>query len=248
MKNNGYKKHFIILMCVLLAAALMVNLSLSYLVSKRDRDNVFSLGDVRLTLTEDKFPEDKQDRTMPPKSIVSKNPKVINRGMSDAYVYLKVTVPLYEVQLIDEATNKPVGEKTLREVFDFLSEDASKRTADENPDFTVKDAGRFDYHSKWLFLRSEENTESRTHSYLFGYRARLDGKSNTETAPLFESLQLRNVLEGELPKDVAETVMVKAFGIQADDLLNEVRVEDTSNVSETELRAILSIYEKQEEA
>ena len=248
MKKTGYKKHIIILMSVVLAAALIVNLSLALLVAKRNRDNVFSLGNVRLTLTEDDFPDDRQDRTMPPKSIVPKNPKIINVGLSDAYVFMRVTVPLYEVQLIDETTNKPVGERTLREVYDLLSDDASAGTVHLNPGYTIGETGRFDYHSKWVFLRSEVNAEKHTHSYLFGYGAKLDGKSNAETATLFDRLQLRNILEGELPKNVAEYVSVSAFGIQADNILNDVHVNDTSSLSEAELKAILSIYEKQEEA
>ena len=67
-----------------------------------------------------------------------------------------------------------------------------------------------------------------------------------ETSTLFDKIQMRNVLEGELPKNTDQSVLVSAYGIQSEELLNNVTVEDNKNVTVSELRAIFSLYEKQE--
>ena len=56
VKNT--RRFAVILMSAFLAAALFINLTLSYLVVNKNRDNVFALGNVSLLLSEDNFPQD----------------------------------------------------------------------------------------------------------------------------------------------------------------------------------------------
>ena len=81
VKNT--RRFAVILMSAFLAAALFINLTLSYLVVNKNRDNVFALGNVRLLLSEENFPQDENDRILAPKGIIQKDPKITNIGSTD---------------------------------------------------------------------------------------------------------------------------------------------------------------------
>lgn len=229
------------------AAMLIVGVTISYLIASTSKDNVFSLGDVKLTLTEDSFPSSIDDRIMPPKGIVKKDPCVINTGSSEQYVFLKVTVPLVKVQIVNENDNK-INEsgKAYREIFNIISSDPEALSDTSGEDFNVTDRGSFSYDPKWRFLKSYEDLTDCTHTYIFGYSELLPPENNNITKPLFDKIQLRNILEYEITETDIESVRVNAFGIQAKELLNNVRISDTSDASADELTAVYALYEKQE--
>ncbi len=240
-------KTAVILMSSFLAAALLINLTLSYLVVNKNRDNIFALGNVSLLLSEDNFPDNEEDRIMAPKSIIPKDPKITNIGSTDEYVFLEVTVPLCNVRIVDEQTNKIINhEKAYMEIFNFLSNDTSASTVSTSG-FTYDNTGSFGYDSKWIMIDSSEDTVNHTHSYLFGYSSLLTKSISNPTTTLFDKMQLRNILEGDLPTDIAQTVRIKAYSIQAEELLNNVTVNNTDNVTKGELTAIFNLYKNQEE-
>lgn len=236
------------IMAILLAIALLIHQAISYLIVNRYRDNVFALGNVKLLLTEDAFPQDSNSRIIAPKGIVPKNPKLMNTGTTNEYVFLKVTVPFCNVQIVREDTKKiDDSGKIYREIFDLLSNDPDAVTVTVPNQFTVQDIGHFSHHPKWILLKTEENTIDHTHSYLFGYTSLLFSVAGeNETPTLFDCLQMRNILEGELPTDVTQSVSVVAYGIQSEELLDHVRVADTQNVTLAELKAIFALYDNQE--
>lgn len=248
--NNKKKrsKRFIIGMTSAVAAAvLVVGVTISYMIASTGKDNVFSLGDVKLTLTEDNFPSSIEDRIMAPKGIVEKDPCVINTGSSEQYVFLKVTVPLAEVQIVNENDNK-INEsgKAYREIFNIISSDSAALSVASGDSFTVTDRGSFSYNSKWRFLKSYEDLTNNTHTYVFGYSELLPWGSDNVTESLFDKIQLRNILEYEITETDIESVRVNAYGIQAKELLNNVRISDTSNATAQELTAVYALFEKQE--
>lgn len=229
-------KSAVILMSAFLVAALFINLTLSYLVENKNRDNVFALGNVRLLLSEENFPQDDNDRILVPKGIIQKDPKITNIGSTDDYVFLKVIVPLCNVRIVDKTTNKIINhEKAYMEIFNFISNDTS-----------ANNIGSFGYNSKWILIDSSEDTVNYTHTYLFGYSSLLTGDSSDSTTALFDKMQLRNILEGDLPSDVTQTVRIEAYGIQAEELLNNITVSNTENVTKSELTAIFDLYKNQE--
>lgn len=239
-------KSAVILMSAFLVAALFINLTLSYLVKNKNRDNVFALGNVRLLLSEENFPQDENDRIFAPKGIIQKDPKITNIGSTDDYVFLKVIVPLCNVRIVDETTNKIVNnEKAYMEIFNFISNDTSSQTVFVSG-FTYNNIGSFGYNSKWILIDSSEDTANYTHTYLFGYSSLLTGDSSDSTTALFDKMQLRNILEGDLPSDVTQTVRIEAYGIQAEELLNNITVSNTENVTKSELTAIFDLYKNQE--
>ena len=239
-------KSAVILMSAFLVAALFINLTLSYLVENKNRDNVFALGNVRLLLSEENFPQDDNDRILVPKGIIQKDPKITNIGSTDDYVFLKVIVPLCNVRIVDETTNKIINhEKAYMEIFNFISNDTSANTVSISG-FTYDNTRSFGYDSKWELIDSSEDTANYTHTYLFGYSSLLTGDSSDSTTALFDKMQLRNILEGDLPSDVTQTVRIEAYGIQAEELLNNITVSNTENVTKSELTAIFDLYKNQE--
>lgn len=95
--------------------------------------------------------------------------------------YLDMTVPYDEVLLISDTGENinmpdPSG-KQMRELFNLFSDDGNSQSGAETAGFTegfsVTDTGEISYGHNWIFIRSEENTEQKTHSYLFGYSSLL---------------------------------------------------------------------------
>ena len=219
------------LVAAFLVAALFINLA---------------LGNVGLLLTEDNFPQDENDRILAPKGIIQKDPKLTNIGSTDEYVFLKVIVPLCNVRIVNETTNKIVdNEKAYMEIFNFISNGTSANTVSASG-FTYDNTDIFGYDSKWVLIDSSEDTANYTHTYLFGYSSLLTGDSSDSTTALFDKMQLRNILEGDLPSDVTQTVRIEAYGIQAEELLNNITVSNTENVTKSELTAIFDLYKNQE--
>ena len=247
-KRITYRICAVIILSVFVIGALVVNMALSYLISSKSRDNIFTIGIVRLDLSEENYPDDPEDRILPPKGVIDKDPKIKNIGTNNAYVFLKITVPLCEVRIVDEQTKKiNRSGKEYREVFNLISSSDNAKIVLPSDDFTVFDTGAFSYDPEWILIRTEENTEKHTHSYTFGYTSLLTASdAQSETSTIFDKLQLRNILEGELDKEVLQKVTVSAYGIQADELPDSIEISDTDNISESELKAIFSLYEKQE--
>lgn len=249
------RKVAVLLLAVFLIMSLTMNTSLSYLIRERVRNNVFGLGRVELTLVEDSFPKEESQRLLSPKSVVPKNPHIVNTGTTREYVYLEVTVPYAKVLLVNdtgEQIHKPAfPERHDCELFDLVSTADSTvtgvETTDFTKDFTVTDNGHFEYENHWTFLRSTENLTDKTHTYLFGYDCLLmpDSGHNT-TTNLFDHVQFRNILEGDLPENTLVSVVVNAYGIQSEELLNHITVADTEHITPQELRAIYRLYENQE--
>ena len=131
------------------------------------------------------------------------------------------------------------------EIFNFISNGTSANTVSASG-FTYDNTGIFVYDSKWVLIDSSEDTANYTHTYLFGYSSLLTGDSSDSTTALFDKMQLRNILEGDLPSDVTQTVRIEAYGIQAEELLNNITVSNTENVTKSELTAIFDLYKNQE--
>ena len=238
------RKKVLVISTAVLAAALMINVSLSFLVSENYRDNVFSLGNVKLLLTEENFPENEESRIMVPAGIISKDPKVTNTGNTDEYVCLKMTVPLCEAELVDENDKIDSSERIYREIFNFISDKDDKETLSAQTGFVFSDVGSFQHDRKWTLIRSEENETEHTHTYLFGYSELLKGSQNKETTTLFDRIQMRNLLEGELPLNVEQTISVTAYGIQSEELLNHITIGQPDALTQEELTSIFVLYEK----
>lgn len=238
-KNKKRTIFSIIAVCVLLAV-FAVSVTFSYLNDRKTADNVFTVGDVYLKIEEPNYPEEESSRIMAAYSKVSKDPIIKNTGTNDEFVFMKVTVPLEEVTLITDGTR---GVKQKQEIFNIISNDENKNTLTENPDFT--------YNSNWLYI--ENQTSGNTASYVFAYKKVLLASANTtadtisrvETVPLFDEVQLKGILEGDIPENAFENIQIEAYGIQSDNMYGVLDLNVDAPTDE-QLKEIYNIYVRQD--
>lgn len=245
----------VICMAAILIFSVVVNTSIAYYVRKKTADNTFSVATLELTVVEDSFPEDEKDRYVVPKSYLNKNPYLVNTGSTDVYAFAKVTVPYEEVLLIADTGENinlpdPSG-KQERELFNLFSDDSDALSGEETDGFTdgfsVTDTGSFSYGHNWIFLRSEEDTVNKTHSYLFGYKALLTPKEgHNVTDRLFDRIQLRNIIEGSVGDSVIKKITINAYALQSEELKGNMVIADKENLTKPEIIQLYRIYQNQE--
>lgn len=238
-------------MSAILVLALVFGSTISYLIVERQRDNQFSLGLVKIGLTEDNYPQEEESRMMSPLSVISKDPRVQNLGRSDVIVFIALKVPYDEVLMVDETTNRLIeGGAKYRELFDLYSNSENavslSDTAGYSAGFVCTDTGNITTDPSWVFVDSIEDTSSKTHTYIFGYSKVLEPDS-PRTPALFDEMRLRNIYEGQLSSEETRSVEVRAFGIQSDELPQEAQADDPQDLPQGTLKKVYDIYRRQQE-
>ena len=83
------KKFATMAICFVLIACMVAGGSLAYLTDRDSEANVFTVGDVRIDLTED-F---EKGATLTPGVDIEKAPKITNKGINDAWVWMEFAIP-----------------------------------------------------------------------------------------------------------------------------------------------------------
>lgn len=146
--------------------------------------NVVTSGDVKIKLTEPAWNEEAA-RGLVPKGSVPKNPTVANTGDHGAWIFLKVSVPLRTIRVVDSQSRRKTAPAQTA-LFSFAA------------------------NQSWELIerRQEENSVC----YVYGFcEAVAPGQSTT---PLFEQVELVNYLEGDLTKEELLTMPAEAAAIQ----------------------------------
>lgn len=201
---------------VLCLSMLGVGASLAYLTDSEATTNTFTAGQVQIDLEEmlwdqamdtdgNGIPD--QAENMVPNEIVGKDPVVENTGANDAIVFLRVKSPKKMVTVCEDNGTK--GERKIQELFNFKSQ--SFRGYD-NP--IIHENG---WDSSWTELKSRENEDDTQKTYVFAYIMTL--KPGEKTFALFDQVQLKNLIEGDLGVDEIANIEVTALAIQADHVL-----------------------------
>lgn len=228
--------------------------TLAYLTDNENTTNTFTVGKVKIDGTEPDYPGNDSDdvKDLVPNEEVVKNPQMVNTGINDAIAFIKVTVPVENVTLVADDGTKSA--KAAQEI--FWLKDAE--------DAISTHANHFD--ADWIELTDEEGfysasgdkvsayTAPGTRTYIFGYNKKIEGSSTTDgsaqtaankkTTPLFDKVQLKNVLEGELTEGAARNIVIDFYAIQAEEVLeNSIDLTDTLN--KANLTKIYDIFVKQ---
>ena len=234
-----FKKNFKKVLVLALVGLLALGGTVAYLTDSDTATNKFQVagqtddGDnVGGSVEESKW-DDEDDHTIQPNEEMDKNP-VVKAGEIDSVVFMELKSPMYEVTAVaDDGTKDAEGAK-LQEIFYFKDE----------ADAVGTHANNFD--SNWILL-SEEQKEENGVTYnvrLFGYGKVLTEEAG-ETEALFDKVQLKNILEGEIDAEESD-VIVNSYAIQADNLLDESgNAIDTSALDADKLNAIYTIYANQ---
>lgn len=91
-QNNNKLKVLVIALSITLMLLLIVQIQ-ALLTSHDSKDNVFTMGNVKVTLTEPNWDQDAASAATP-NQIIDKDPTVNNTGKNDAYVFVRVEVPI----------------------------------------------------------------------------------------------------------------------------------------------------------
>ena len=156
----------------------------AYLQDQKTVCNVVTTGGVKIDLTEPAW-EPEQAEGLTPDSAVPKNPIVTNTGKTDAWIFLRVSVPVKNIILVEPQTRRKT-ESVQTELFAF--------TAGED----------------WELL--EKKPEKDMVCYVYGFRRVVPPQDRT--TPLFESVKLVNYLEGELTQEDVLDMPIEAAAIQ----------------------------------
>lgn len=192
---NGRKAVAAAVMLLIFTAS--AGLTGAYLTDMPEKlDNRMTPGSIEVELTETKWnPEDA--RYLLPGSTVKKNPAVKNIGKNDAWIFLKVQIPVKEICLVDPISKKK-GEKKETELF------------------------AFEANGTWELLEKEK--EDACISYLYGYHTTVQPQEITEE--LFEEVTLVNYLEGELDEKDSLFLPVETMAIQTNVCVPGAKLQD----------------------
>ena len=247
------KKKSLTLICTSLLAGILAfggtTGMLAYQTDKETMDNIVTVGEVKIGLTETQWPNADVPGNPPVENIlgnqeISKNPVVQNTGINDAVVFLKVTVPVVNATAVNADKSKDTTKKQEVIYFKLNGDDASTH--------------QNHFNSNWIELPTEEtgtDLTGTTRTYVFGYNKRIQGGDKTDgsttgptsTDALFDKIQLKSLVEGSIPSKTQENIKLEAYAIQADNIIDGDAVMDTSGTLTLEkLNKIYSIYVNQD--
>lgn len=183
MKKN---KNTIAALCALaLCAITLIGGTLAYLTDTEVTSNKFTIGKVDIDLTEPNWNEE-ENQQLEAGVTVKKDPTIKNTGINDAYTYLQVQIPQKSVVTADKnGVRENNGTPVLQPIFSF--------TANQN----------------WSLIKKETTDDFIT--FVYSYDKIL--KPGESTNPLFNTVTLANVIEGQIDTQTFE-IPVKAFAIQ----------------------------------
>lgn len=214
-----------------LVGAMAVGGTFAYLTDNEGAVNTFTVGKVQVDLTEPNYPgNDSEDvKDLVPNEEVAKDPKVTNTGVNDALIFMTVEVPVKNVTVV--AADGTKGTKEPTELFWFKDADDTQGTFANN--FNTTD---------WMQLTEKETygtADGDTTTYVFAYRNAV--AADAETTPLFDKVQLKNIIENEVTPGAAQDIKVKTYAIQASEVL-EGDADLTDGLTEANLNKIYDIY------
>ena len=180
-----------ILTAVVLLLVILVGGMLAYFTDQETRTNVFTIGDVKITLNEAGWTNTTgtnytrtEATNIAPNTTVAKAPTITNSGTNAAYVFLKVEVPVANVTV--------GGTQASQEIFTL---------------------GTID--SAWTQVSHTTGT------YVFAYgtsSAMTSLASSSTTTAVFQDVTLKNLDDPTELGTTSPNITVTAYGIQTTDL------------------------------
>lgn len=255
-----------------LVAALGVGASLAYMTDAEQAVNTFTVGNVGIELLEANYPGNDADavKDLVPNQEVAKDPKIVNRKVNDAVVFMTVDSPMENVSLVSD--NGATAAKAIQEIFYFKDETDGINAHENNFDnawteltdkkMYVKIAANgtetavaeADLADAFANLTEGDHIVNR---YVFAYNTEIQGSSthdgdaqtvgtNDVTSTLFEKIQLKNILENEIDL-MTEFIQVRGYAIQADNIvLSDGEAADWS--ADADKAEVYDIYIRQNSA
>lgn len=189
------------IVALMLAIALTITGALAFLTAKDSATNKFTVGNVKITLTEPKWDAANPSGTLEnivAGQVIEKDPTINNVGKNSAYVYMLIEIPkVYQTDIVSKDAN---GNETIETVM-------------HHPLFSFK------ANSGWSLVDSKVGTDVDAYDYyLYGHDAPL---APTESSTLFNEVTFANItsdfvnaITGNNIVDI--NIKATAYGIQSD--------------------------------
>ncbi|MCD8083949.1 MAG: hypothetical protein LUE86_10675 [Clostridiales bacterium] len=237
---------------------------LAYATDNEEAVNIMTIGEVKIDLVEPNYPGNSSDevKNLVPNQKVTKDPHIVNTGTNDAIVFMEMQVPMREVTQVGDDGEK-METQHLQEAL-LIYSDSGTTLNEEEPG---------DEHDGWILLTKEQEDETDTNGdtvsymrYVYGYSETIaaesddhtynDGDVNkdgtaaeagTQTTNLFDTIRLKNIIEGEISKDDNLDVVLLAYAIQPEFIYDSGNVDLTTDLNFENLSAIFDAYMGQNE-
>lgn len=269
---DNKKKIILSGLAMTLVAGATSGAALAYLTDGETAENTFTIGDVSIEGIEPNYPGNDSDdvQDIVPNKEVNKDPQIDNDGVNDAIVFMTVDSPMEYVTIIGD-NGVVQTEKSMNEIFWFKDKEDPQSKHENNFDENWQNLPAKEMYVKVAADGTEtklvETTpealkatydalqpgEKLVKRHVFGYKQPIQGSSthdgtpqtaeNKVTAPLFDKVQLKNVVENEIDEAV-EKIVVRSYAIQATNIL-ENSVDLGTNLNEANLGKIYDIFVRQ---
>ncbi len=188
-------KKKVMIAAIVLGLVLSIGGILAFFTDQETATNVFTIGNVDITLTEpnwvttdsdsDNVPDAAQGRM--PGQTVAKDPTITNVGDNNAYVFMEVESPCTE-------------DSPAKEIFTFTA------------------------NSGWYLMTSSPACDTTSHTitrlYAYGTSSAMTSVAKNGTATLFNNVTVNDQLTGATAEGLSgnKNIVVNAYAIQADGL------------------------------
>ena len=272
---DNKKKIILSGLAVTLVAGATSGAALAYLTDGETAENTFTIGDVSIEGIEPNYPGNDCDevKDIVPNNEIAKDPQIDNNGINDAIVFMTVDSPMELVTVVSD-NGSHLQDKGVNELFWFKDAEDALSTHANNFSQDWQELSAKEMYVKIAADGSETQLNASTPAellaaynakaadehivkrYVFGYTEAIQGSSthdgtaqtaeNKVTAPLFDKVQLKNVIENEIDEAV-EKIVVRSYAIQATKIL-ENSVDLAANLNEANLGKIYDIFIRQNSA
>lgn len=201
MKKNHLGK---IVLVGALVGCMTVGAISAYFTDADTATNTFTVGKVSIDLQE---PDWVPPTDITPEEEFAKDPKIVNDGINDAYVFAEVVVPYANVVTANE--------------------DGTKNAAADTELFS------YDLNAGWVEVGTpakDEDAKTVTHLYAYGTADAMTALAkDAETPAVFEFVKFVNIVEDQELEGTTLEVLVNAYGIQTKNILDGKDVLDGNN-------------------
>ncbi len=209
-----------------------------------DLINKFTVGDVHITAQEPHMPTLDEDgdgvpdecELLVPLQEVPKDPSITNTGTNDCVVFFRVTVPVEELNLIDDSGHR--GEKAPADIF-WMKQEEDADTAHRNHfDENWIELSELDHE---FVYREGVNLEGNGYTYIFGYHVKL--KNGDTTTNLFDKIQNKKYGSRTISANEVEQIKLDTFAIQADHIAQAgIDLNTSGELDEAVLTDIYKVF------
>ena len=235
-----------------LAATLVIGGTFAYFTDGDTAVNTFTVGKgVAIDLQEPGFDENTEAVNIIPNQEITKDPKIVNTGSRDSYVFLQVKVPT--ANIITAAQDGTREEQTETQLFGYDADPnwtlvTNSSVSDAIPaGQTISAANRTGDFGEHIQASGEEAGYI---TYLYAYTGS-DASTmealaaDAETPALFGAVRLVNAVEDQLENTSAD-ITVTAYAIQADFINSgDTEIDGTNAPGQTEPAAVWKVLRTQ---